>query len=674
MLAQLETPTVIFLLLERARAVVDADRASLFLVDQHRKAKSPPLDSSPQPLASLTLPPSCTCGNPVLPPPKELWSRIFEHEPEIVISLRTPGIATTVARSGEGINIANAYEDGRFNRTIDLATGYLTRQILCLPLKSWRGATIGVIQCINKIQHRLAGRGGHNTFTREDEQRLSELCCHAAAVLEPRASEMAERCTAVAHTVAHSRDAGSAVARCNDGVPALIPAPLPPLTSGQRSAGRNGGTHDVAVCDAIGCLLRLLKTPQVALQLVAAGALAHACINEANCKHFTVLGGVITLFELSMPEPWRPKALMRVIARLLGNLMHCTAAQCEAHRHGGWKPLVLLSRPSKDRELAFDAMRALANLAGHAPLRAPIAHALHGEVVRISIAHLRYCDAELQAQALRLLANLSQCADAARVLEWPVTLETIGRAALQAAGTNSGHSSEVVPDFAAALATLARQLAVARWIFSALGLAVAQRLAGYMGALRQVVREHVAAALARSLESVYTNRKMLLGALEPTNATSPFLNAFSTVQQRAAVQHDKERMLIGCEARVLLKQLLHGERPLSTCMQRHCAVALEALTSEPENFAPLLEQGLLAELLQLAAHAHRMSQSADSSTARSKVKYGDAQEICARAIRKLAQHDDEIQRELIRRGALQVSLNISMPFPKLRPFLCLRTP
>ena len=236
-----------------------------------------------------------------------------------------------------------------------------------------------------------------------------------------------------------------------------------------------------------------------------------------------------------------------------------------------------------------------------------------------------------------------------------------------------GGGYEAVPK-AAALADFARQLAVARWIFSALGLAVAQRLAGYMGALRQVVREHVAAALARSLESVYTNRKMLLGALEPTNATSPFLNAFSTVQQRAAVQHDKERMLIGCEARVLLKQLLHGERPLSTCMHRHCAVALEALTSEPENFAPLLEQGLLAELLQLAAHAHRMSQSADSSTARSTFKYGDAQEICARAIRKLAQHDDEIQRELIRRGALQVSLNISMPFPKLRPFLCLRTP
>ena len=130
--------------------------------------------------------------------------------------------------------------------------------------------------------------------------------------------------------------------------------------------------------------------------------------------------------------------------------------------------------------------------------------------------------------------------------------------------------------------------------------------------------------------------------------------------------------LAGHHYLLLAPQQLQQRRVVENCVL--LAVALEALTSEPENFAPLLEQGLLAELLQLAAHAHRMSQSADSSTARSKVKYGDAQEICARAIRKLAQHDDEIQRELIRRGALQVSRNISMPFPKLRPFLCLRTP
>ena len=42
MLAQLETPTLISLLVERAREIVGADRATLFLVDRGRKAKRDP--------------------------------------------------------------------------------------------------------------------------------------------------------------------------------------------------------------------------------------------------------------------------------------------------------------------------------------------------------------------------------------------------------------------------------------------------------------------------------------------------------------------------------------------------------------------------------------------------------------------------------------------------------
>ena len=68
------------------------------------------------------------------------------------ITLRLPigaGIAGTVAKRGEMICIADAYEDHRFNRNIDKKTGYRTRSILCMPVRSKR-KVVGVVQYINK--------------------------------------------------------------------------------------------------------------------------------------------------------------------------------------------------------------------------------------------------------------------------------------------------------------------------------------------------------------------------------------------------------------------------------------------------------------------------------------------------------------------------------------------
>ena len=599
---------------------------------------------------------------------QELWSCISDNEPEIVISLHAPGIVTAVARSGKGINIANAYEDGRFNRMIDQAIGYLSRQIICLPLQTWQHATIGVVQCINKNRHRPLGGTGHGgAFTPEDEQRLSELCYHAATVLEPRALEASERRSASTQLVAHTRGVGSMTERVDNRsptpvkahhAPAAVPAAGAAHTKTLAAVRCGTGRRHVAIGDAIGRLLELVQTPPAAtLQLAAASALAHVSVNEANCAHLTALGGVRTLFELATPVLWRSKVLLQALARLLGNLSRSFAVQSEAHRHGGWKSLLVLSRPSVDRALVFDALRALANLAAHAPLRAPIAHALRGEIVRTSIMHVRRSDdTDLQAQALRLLSNLSNCGAAAGTIERAMTREAIGRAALEAADADAGRGSEAVPAFAAALAMLTRRPAFACWLFSALGLAVLQRLAKYMGPLRRVVREHVAAALAQGLEVARLNQQMLLGALAPTNTTAASFHTLSTMQQRATVQRDKERLLIGREARVLLKQLLCGERSPSERMQRYCAAALAALASEPENHVLLLDKGLLVELLQLAARVNKASRSADGLISSIHAEGRVAQELCVRAIRFLASDDVEIQRELLRHGALQVSL------------------
>ena len=46
------------------------------------------------------------------------------------------GIAGYVAKTGQALNIPDAYEDQRFNRTIDQSTGYQTKNLLCMPIFS----------------------------------------------------------------------------------------------------------------------------------------------------------------------------------------------------------------------------------------------------------------------------------------------------------------------------------------------------------------------------------------------------------------------------------------------------------------------------------------------------------------------------------------------------------
>ena len=58
-------------------------------------------------------------------------------------------IAGYVAETGETLNIHNAYDDPRFNPSIDEQTGYTTHSILCMPI-CIRGLVIGVVQMINK--------------------------------------------------------------------------------------------------------------------------------------------------------------------------------------------------------------------------------------------------------------------------------------------------------------------------------------------------------------------------------------------------------------------------------------------------------------------------------------------------------------------------------------------
>lgn len=54
-------------------------------------------------------------------------------------------------------------QDERFNREIDILTGYRTKALLCMPIKDVSGDVVGVAQVINK-------QGGDSCFTANDEK------------------------------------------------------------------------------------------------------------------------------------------------------------------------------------------------------------------------------------------------------------------------------------------------------------------------------------------------------------------------------------------------------------------------------------------------------------------------------------------------------------------------
>src|SRR5690606_34565216 len=68
-------------------------------------------------------------------------------QPKIRVA-RGQGIAGWVLEHGESLLIPDAYEDPRFYRDADKATGFRTRSILCAPLKRDEKVT-GVLQVLN---------------------------------------------------------------------------------------------------------------------------------------------------------------------------------------------------------------------------------------------------------------------------------------------------------------------------------------------------------------------------------------------------------------------------------------------------------------------------------------------------------------------------------------------
>lgn len=108
----------------------------------------------------------------------ELVSRVAEGLDESH-EIRFPasrGLAGHVAVTGATLNIADAYEDPRFNRESDRQTGFRTRAVMAAPLFGHEQRVIGVLQVLNKI--------GGGRFEEEDEQLLEAVAGQCAVVLD----------------------------------------------------------------------------------------------------------------------------------------------------------------------------------------------------------------------------------------------------------------------------------------------------------------------------------------------------------------------------------------------------------------------------------------------------------------------------------------------------------
>ncbi len=94
------------------------------------------------------------------------------------------GIAGWVARHGKPLIVNDVARDKRFCKEVDMATGFVTRAIMCAPLVIY-GKLIGVIEVLNK-------RDGTD-FTDQDLEALEAVASIAAMSIECKKAEEALR-------------------------------------------------------------------------------------------------------------------------------------------------------------------------------------------------------------------------------------------------------------------------------------------------------------------------------------------------------------------------------------------------------------------------------------------------------------------------------------------------
>lgn len=135
--------TLLTIIAQEIKQALNADRCTVFLLDEEKH---------------------------------ELWSKVaLGLEMQEIRFASNLGLAGHVATTGETVNIKDAYTDKRFNKEIDMQTGYKTKTILCMPIRNLSHQIVGVFQVLNK-------KGGE--FTDKDEDLLIAIGSSAGIALE----------------------------------------------------------------------------------------------------------------------------------------------------------------------------------------------------------------------------------------------------------------------------------------------------------------------------------------------------------------------------------------------------------------------------------------------------------------------------------------------------------
>jgi signal transduction protein with GAF and PtsI domain len=126
---------------EEAKSIVSAERCSIFMVDQEGGV---------------------------------LWTKHSDGMGKIVLSFDSGVVGDTVKSKAVQI-VNNPYDDSRFLVKIDEKSGFVTRNILAVPIFNSRQEVIGVVQLLNKY---------NGDFDEKDEGIMSFFANYISGTLE----------------------------------------------------------------------------------------------------------------------------------------------------------------------------------------------------------------------------------------------------------------------------------------------------------------------------------------------------------------------------------------------------------------------------------------------------------------------------------------------------------
>ena len=110
------------------------------------------------------------------PDDHKLWTMAAHNMDRIVVE-EDSGFVGYCVMTGKTIIVDDAYQDDRFNKQIDLETGYRTQSVLCIPFRNSDGVVIGAFQAINKMTI-------EKTFNEKDVEILSLAATYTGKSLE----------------------------------------------------------------------------------------------------------------------------------------------------------------------------------------------------------------------------------------------------------------------------------------------------------------------------------------------------------------------------------------------------------------------------------------------------------------------------------------------------------